>query len=116
MHDVHIHSTAVHLQSLETCTYTISHDTSRTTDSGREKLTLLSIPLTHTLTAAASTLDSSDDSIHVWRTAPFLVRKDIHAEFLLTSLDEADVGEHALVLERAGELGGDGGAGVDSGE
>jgi hypothetical protein len=81
-----------------------------------EKLTLLSIPLTHTLTAAASTLDSSNDSIHVWRTAPLLVREDIHAEFLLTSLDEADVGEHALVLERAREFGGDGGAGVDSGE
>jgi hypothetical protein len=44
------------------------------------------------------------------------VREDIHAQLLLTGLNEADVGEHALVLEGAGEFGGDSGAGVDTGE
>lgn len=49
----------------------------------RTKLTLFRVPLTHTLTAAATALDRSQDTIHIRRTTPLLVRQDIDAEFLL---------------------------------
>lgn len=79
-------------------------------------LTLLRVSFTHTLSGAASTLDGAYNTIHVRRTAPFLVSEDINAEFLLARLDEADVGEHSVVLEGAGELSRDGGTTVDTSE
>lgn len=44
------------------------------------------------------------------------MREHVHAEFLLTRLDQPHVGKHALILEGAGELRGDGGVGVQAGE
>lgn len=42
--------------------------------------------------------------------------EDIDTQFLLAGLDQAHVGEHALVLESAREFGRDGGIRVQSGE
>jgi hypothetical protein len=82
----------------------------------RIELTFLSIPLSHTLAATATALDRTHNTIHVRRTAPFLVSEDINPELFFASLDQSDVGEHALVLESAGELSCDGSAAVETGE
>lgn len=42
--------------------------------------------------------------------------ENIDAQLLLARLNKTDVGEHALVLERAGELGGDGCVAVEAGQ
>lgn len=76
------------------------------------KLTLLRVPFTHTLTAAATTLDRSHNTIHVRCSAPLLVRQDVNPELLFARLDLAHVGEHALILEGAREFRCDGGVGV----
>lgn len=80
------------------------------------KRTFLGVPLAHTLTAAAATLDSSENAIQVWSTAPFLMGQHIHAQFLLSGLNHADIGEHAFILERAREFRRDGCVGVQTGE
>lgn len=80
------------------------------------KLTLLRVPFTHTLAAAATTLDRSHNAIHVRCSAPLLVRQDVNPELLFAGLDLAHVGEHAFILEGAGEFRGDGGVGVQSGK
>lgn len=80
------------------------------------KLTLLSVALAHTLTAAASTLNCTHDAIHVRSTAPLLVGENINTQLLLARLDQAHVGEHTLILEGARQLSGDGGVGVQAGQ
>lgn len=80
------------------------------------RLTLLSVPLSHTLAAAAAALDGAHDPIEVRRAAPFLVGENIDPELLLSRLDHAHVGEHAFVLEAAGELRGNGRGRVQPGE
>lgn len=80
------------------------------------KLTLFGVTLAHALAAAASALDRAEDAVHVGCAAPLLVGENVDAELLFTRLDEADVGEHTLVLECAGQLGGDGGVGVEAGQ
>ena len=77
---------------------------------------MLSVSLTHTLAPTAPTLYRSQDTIDHTSTAPLLVRQHIAANFLLARLHEVDVGEHALVLEGAGELAGDGRSRVEAGE
>lgn len=79
-------------------------------------LTLLRVPLTHTLTTTTTTLDSSQNTIHIGCSAPLLVREHVHAEFLLARLDQPHVGEHTFILEGAREFRGDGGVGVQAGE
>ena len=44
------------------------------------------------------------------------MRQDVDAEGFLARLYEVHVGEHTVVLERFGQLGGDGGVGVEAGE
>lgn len=49
--------------------------------------TLLGVTLTHTLAAAASTLDGTQDTIHIRGTTPLLVSENIDAELFLARLD-----------------------------
>jgi hypothetical protein len=57
------------------------------------------VSITHTFSTAATTLYGAQYSIHVCSSTPFLVCKDIHAEFLLASLDEINVRQHALIFK-----------------
>jgi len=82
----------------------------------RCQLTLLSVTLSHALAATATTLDGAQNTIKVGSTAPFLVGEDIDTQLLLTGLNHAHVGEHALILEGAGEFSGDGSIRMQSGE
>lgn len=77
-----------------------------------EDLTLFCVSLSHALATAVAALDGTQDTIHVWSTAPFLVSKNLDSEFFLACLDLAYVGEHALVLEGTGKLRCHGGVGV----
>lgn len=70
--------------------------------------TLFGVTLAHALAAAASTLYSTQDAVHVRGTAPLLVSENVDAKLLLTRLNQADVGQHTIILECAGKLGGDG--------
>lgn len=76
----------------------------------------LGVSITHALAARASTLDSSQDAIDVAGATPLLVRQHVALDVLFATLDEVDVGLHALGLEASGQLGGDGGVGVQAGE
>lgn len=76
--------------------------------------TLFCVTLTHALAAAASTLDSAHDSIHVRRATPLLVGENIDTELLFAGLDKTDVSQHALILESTGKFGRDGGVRVQT--
>jgi hypothetical protein len=80
------------------------------------QLTFLSVSLSHTLAAAASTLNSSEDAIHIRGSAPFLVGKDVDSQLLFAGLDEPHIGEHAFIFESAREFGGQRGTRVQPGE
>src|SRR5277367_290616 len=62
------------------------------------------VSITHTFCTAATTLYGAQYSIYVCSSAPFLVRKDVHTKFLLTSLDEIDIRQHALILKGTRQL------------
>lgn len=78
--------------------------------------TCFGVAFTHTLAAAAATLDRSKDTIHIRSATPFLMREYIYSKFLLARLDESNVGKHSLIFEGARELSGDGGVGVKTSE
>lgn len=69
-----------------------------------EVLTLFCVSISHALVTAVAALDGTQDTVHVRRTAPFLVSKDLDSKFLLACLNLAHVGEHALILEGTGKL------------
>ena len=67
---------------------------SRASDSGDSYISepLFSVAFTHTLTTTTATLDSSQHSINVWSTAPFLMCQDVYSKLLLSPLYQIDIG------------------------
>lgn len=69
---------------------------------------------THALTSTATTLYGAEDAVDVGGSAPSLMSEDITAGFLLTSLDQVDVREHAIGLKGLRELVCDRSVGVET--
>lgn len=76
----------------------------------------LGISLAHALAARASALDSPEDAVNVAGAAPLLVRQHVATALLLAPLHKVDVRQHAVRLELARQLVGDGGVGVQARE
>jgi len=72
------------------------------------------VAFTHTSTATAATLDTTQNAIKVTSTTPFLMCENIATKFALTTLNQIHVCKHAIGLEALGELVGNRGSTVQT--
>lgn len=76
----------------------------RTTQKGLTLELAFSVAFAHAPTTAATTLDGSNDAVHVACATPLLMGQNIDAKLLFAPLNEINVRKHSICLEVLGEL------------
>jgi len=72
------------------------------------------IAFTHTPTTTAATLDTTQNTIKVTSTTPFLMCENIATKLAFTTLNQVHICKHTIGFEALGELVGDRGSTVQT--